>query len=90
MTMYYCGEKGCKGHHTFSENCSSIVKVVNDYPALLPFIQGIGEEETQPFEPIQSEPPPQKTRGQSTPAMKAYDNKMKTALTPAYKKKSNA
>jgi hypothetical protein len=87
MTRYFCGEKGCKGHHAFSESCASMVKVVHDLPVLLSFIQGIGEEETQPFEPILTEPP-QKARGQSTPAMKAYDNKMKTGLDPAYKQKN--
>jgi hypothetical protein len=88
MTRYYCGEKGCKGHHAFSENCASVVRVVHDLPVLLSFIQGIGEEETQPFVPIRDEALPEKARGQSTPAMKAYDNKMKTSLDPAYKQKN--
>jgi hypothetical protein len=79
MSLYYCGESGCKGHHSFAETCSSIVKVVNDYAGLVPFIQGIVEEETQPFEPIQSEDAP-KARGQVTAEMKAYNNKMKAAL----------
>ena len=81
MAQYFCGEKGCKGHHTFSENCSSIVPLVADYPSLLPFIQGIAEEETQPYEPV-TDDTVQKTHGQSTPALKAYRNKM-SAITAA-------
>ncbi|MEO8610374.1 MAG: hypothetical protein ABI690_20935 [Chloroflexota bacterium] len=74
MSLYYCGESGCKGHHSFSETCSSVVKVVDDYAGLVPFIQGIGEEETQPFVPIKSNDA-DKARGQVTQEMKAYNNK---------------
>ena len=86
MSLYYCGESGCKGHHSFSETCSSMVKVVNEYAGLVPFIQGVGEEETQPFEPIQ--PEADKARGQVVPAMKTYNNKMKATLTVAQKAKT--
>ena len=88
MSLYYCGENGCKGHHSFSETCSSVVKVVNEYAGLVPFIQGqwIGEEETQPFEPIQTEA--DKARGQVVPAMKAYNNKMKATLAVPHKAKT--
>ena len=79
MSLYYCGESGCKGHHSFSETCSSIVKVVNDYAGLVPFIQGIAEEETQPIEPIKTEDTA-KARGQVTQEMRAYSNKMKAPL----------
>ena len=77
MSLYYCGESGCKGHHSFSETCSSIVKVVDDYAGLVPFIQGqwIGEEETQPFVPIKTDDSA-KARGQVTQEMKAYNNKV--------------
>ena len=74
MSLYYCGESGCKGHHSFSETCSSIVKVVDDYAGLVPFIQGVVEEETQPFEPIKADDT-SKARGQVTQEMKAYKNK---------------
>ena len=87
MSMYYCGETGCKGHHSFAETCSDL-KTVRDYPGLLPFIQGINEEETQPYQPVELEPVSRKAHGQSTAAMKVYDNKMKVALTVPAKAKS--
>ena len=74
MSLYYCGENGCKGHHSFSETCSSIVKVVDDYAGLVPFIQGVAEEETQPLEPVKTDDA-QKARGQVTQEMKVYKNK---------------
>lgn len=79
MAIYFCGETGCKGHHTFSQDCASIVTAVQDYPALIPFIQAIGEDDTQPYEPVQVEAS-SKARGQLTPAMKAYNNKMSRVL----------
>jgi hypothetical protein len=77
MSLYYCGESGCKGHHSFSETCADIVKEVRDYAPLMPFIQGIGEEETQPFEPIKADdwPTATRARGTVTQEMKAYKNK---------------
>lgn len=87
MAMYYCGEAGCKGHHSFAANCSGSLSVVPDYPALLPFIQGLVEEETQPMQPVQAETQPEKARGQSIPAIKAYNNKLSATLTPARARK---
>lgn len=76
MSLYKCGESGCKGHHSFSETCADIVKEVRDYAGLMPFIQGIGEEETQPFEPIKGDDlPTARARGTVTQEMKAYRNK---------------
>jgi hypothetical protein len=80
MALYYCGEKSCKGHQSFVQDCASLVKPVSDYPGLMPFIQGIGEEETQPYEPVKAEPEDVKARGQITQTMKSYDNKMKSRL----------
>jgi hypothetical protein len=88
MALYFCGETGCKGHHSFAATCSGTVAVVADYPALQPFIEAIGEEETQPMEPVEVETLPEKARGQSTPAIKAYNNKLNTALAPAWKQKA--
>ena len=88
MALYFCGESACKGHHSFAATCSGMVTVVADYPALQPFIEAIGEEETQPMQPVQVEDQPEKARGQSTPAIKAYNNKLKTALVPAGKAKA--
>lgn len=88
MALYFCGEIGCKGHHSFAATCSSIVVVVPDYSALKPFIEAIGEEETQPMQPVQVEPEPEKARAQSTPAIKAYNNKLKTAVVPDVKHKT--
>ena len=86
MSLYYCGQSGCKGHHSFSETCADIVKVVNDYAGLVPFIQGIAEEETQPIEPVQ--PDADKARGKVTQEMKAYSNKMKTTIVVAQQAKT--
>ncbi|MBZ0288555.1 MAG: hypothetical protein K8I30_13140 [Anaerolineae bacterium] len=54
---------------------------MDDYPSLIPFIQGqwLGEEETQPVEPIRTEEA-LKARGQVTAEIKAYRNKMKGSL----------
>ena len=88
MALYFCGENGCKGHHSFAATCSSTVVVVPDYPALQPFIEAIGEEETQPMEPVQVDAQPEKAHAQSTPAIKGYNNKLKTATMPAMKHKA--
>ena len=90
MALYVCGELGCKGHHSFAATCSGSVALVADYPALQPFIEAIGEEETQPMLPVQLETQPEKAHGQSTAAIKAYNNKLKTASVPALKQKTSS
>ena len=55
MALYLCGQPGCKGHHTFSENCSAAV--VPDYPALTAFQNLL---DSQPLAPIPDDAPARK------------------------------
>lgn len=65
MALYRCGQPGCRGHHTFSESCSTAA--IPDYPVLTAFEKLL---ESQPLSPVSADTPapvaaPVKTRAYS-------------------------